>query len=98
MKASKNDQYNRGPMVDSNNEENIRNLLKATYKPVAPPPELREQLCERLTLEASGASVGVSRPLWERPRILVPILVAVFSGLIGYGAWLSLNVVPTLLP
>ena len=81
-----------------NNEEEIRNLLKSAYKPVAPPPELKKQLREQLTIEASGAGAGVSRSLWEQPRVMVPILAAVVSGLIGYGAWLSMNVVQTLVP
>ena len=84
--------------MELNNEEEIRNLVKSAYRPVASPPELKKQLLEQLTLEASGASAAISRPLWEQPRVLVPILAAVVSGLIGYGAWLSLNIVPTLVP
>ena len=84
--------------MDFNNEEDIRHLLKSAYTPVVPPPELRKQLFERLTLEASGATLGAPHSLWERPKLWVPIAVAIISGLIGYGAWLSLNVVPTLLP
>ena len=80
-----------------NNEDDIRDLVKSAYRPVASPPELRKQLFEQLTLESSGGA-SISRPLWEQPRILVPVLAAVVSGLIGYGAWLSLNIVPTLVP
>jgi hypothetical protein len=82
----------------NNNEEKLRRLLKSACEPVAPPPELKQQLLERLTLEASGAAGGMSRPLWERPRVLVPVLVAITCGLIGYGVWLSLHLVPALLP
>jgi hypothetical protein len=82
--------------MEHNNEEKIRNLVKSAYSSVTPPPELKKQLLKQLTLEVSSA--GVSRPLWEQPRVLVPILAAVTAGLIGYGAWLSLNIVPTLLP
>ena len=81
-----------------NDEEAIRNLVKSAYRPVTPPPALKEQLLNRLTLDVSGAGVGVSRRPWEQPRFMIPILAAVISGLIGYGAWLSLNVAPTLLP
>jgi hypothetical protein len=84
--------------MEFNSEDDIRNLVKSAYRPARPPAELKKQLLERLTLAVSDANIGVSRPLWEQPRVLVPILVAVISGLIGYGAWLSLNVVPTLLP
>jgi hypothetical protein len=84
--------------MQSNDEEAIRNLVRSTYRPVTPPPTLKERLLERLTLEASGTGVGVSRRPWEQPRLVIPILVAVLSGLIGYGAWLSMNLAPTLLP
>ena len=84
--------------MEINNEEEIRNIVKLAYRSEPSPSELKKQLLEQLTLEASGASVSMSRPLWEQPRVLVPILAAVTSGLIGYGAWLSLNIIPTLLP
>ena len=83
-------------MTDCKEEESLKSLLKMAYTPVAAPPELRARLYERLTLEASG--VGHLRPFYERPRVLVPLLAAIATGLIGYGSWLSQNVIPTLLP
>ncbi|MBE9512938.1 MAG: hypothetical protein IMY77_02635 [Chloroflexi bacterium] len=85
-------------MIDFNSEEDIKRLLKSVYKSGAPSPELKERLLESLTLEAGGAALNTSYPLWKRPRLWLPIAVAVISGVIGYGVWLSLNVVPTLLP
>ena len=85
-------------MINFDSEKDIGRLLKAVYEPVVPPSEVKDGVLERLTLEASSASSRASRPPWERPKLLVPILVAVISGLIGYGSWLSLNLVPTLLP
>ncbi len=84
--------------MEFNSEDDIRNLVKSAYGPARPPAKLKKQILERLTLETSGTKMGVSHPLWEQPRVLVPILVAIVSGLVGYGAWLSLNVVSTLLP
>jgi len=81
-----------------NSEDDIRNLVKSAYRPARPPAELKKKLFEHLALESSSTKMGISRPLWEQPRVLVPILVAITSGLTGYGVWLSLNVVPTLLP
>jgi hypothetical protein len=81
-----------------NSEEDIRNLVKSAYRPARPPTKLKKQLLERLTLAVSDANIGIFRPLREQPRVLVPILVAVTCGLVGYGIWLSLNVVSTLLP
>ena len=85
-------------MDNFDSDDDIKRLLKAAYEPVAPPPEVRTGVLECLTLEAGRAILRVSRPLWERPRLVVPVLVAVIAGLIGYGAWLSLNLVPALLP
>ncbi len=85
-------------MIDFDNDEDIKRLLRSVYKPVAPSPELKEQLLKRLTLEVSGATLMASHPLWERPKLWLPIAVSAISVVIGYGVWLSLNVVPTLLP
>ncbi len=85
-------------MMNSDSEEDIGRLLKAACEPVVPPPEVKDRVLEHLTLEASRVSSGASRLPWERPKLLVPILVAVISGLIGYGSWLSLNLVSTFLP
>ena len=83
-------------MTDFNSDEGIKNLLKSACTPVSAPPELRERLSARLTLAAGSVNDG--KAFYERPKILVPLLVAITSGLIGYGVWLSLNVAPTLLP
>ena len=85
-------------MIDFNSEEDIKRLLKSVYKSGAPSPELKDRLLESLTLEAGGAALSTSHPLWKRPKLWAPIVVAVISGVIGYGVWLSLNIVPTLLP
>jgi len=85
-------------VIDFNSEEDIKRLLKSVYKSGAPSPELKDRLLESLTLEAGGAVLNTSLPLWNRPKLWVPIVVAVISGVIGYGVWLSLNIVPTLLP
>lgn len=85
-------------MIDFNSEEDIKRLLKSVYESGAPSPELKDRLLESLTLEAGGAVLNTSLPLWNRPKLWVPIVVAVISGVIGYGVWLSLNIVPTLLP
>ena len=83
--------------MEFNSEDDIKNLIKSAYRPVRPPAKLTKQFLERLTLEASG-TMSISRPIWEQPRLLVPIFGAVICGLIGYGVWLSLNIVSTLLP
>ena len=81
-------------MIDFNSEEDIRRLLKSACEPEAPSPEFRGQLLERLTLEA-GDTV-LPQPRWGRLRLWLPIAVAIILAAIGYGIWLSLNVVPML--
>lgn len=85
-------------MMDFNNEEEIGRLLKSACKPAAPSPELKEGLRQRLTFEAGSAvlSTGHSPVGWTRPGLIAA--AAVISGAIGYGVWLSLNVVPALVP
>lgn len=84
-------------MIDFNNEENIRRLLKSACQPAVTSPELKERLIERLRFEAER-SLSVSYPVWKRPKLWVPIAAATISAVIGYGIWLSLNVVPRLMP
>jgi len=85
-------------MMDFNNEEEIGKLLKSACKPVAPSPELREGLRQRLTLEAGSAVLSTCHsPVgWTRSGLIAAAVV--ISGAIGYGIWLSLNVVPALVP
>ena len=86
--------------MDFNNEEEIEigRLLKSACKPMAPSPELKEGLRQRFTLEAGSAvlSTGHSSVGWTRSGLIAAAVV--ISGAIGYGVWLSLNVVPILVP
>jgi len=84
-------------MIDFNNEENIRKLLKSARKSAVTSPELKERLVEVLKLEAER-SLSVSYPVWKRPKLWVTIAAATISAVIGYGVWLSLNLVPGLIP
>lgn len=83
-------------MTDFDNENGIKRMLKDTYGSVEPSSEFKDQLRERLSYEAHSA--GMTHPLLARPRLVIPIVVAVMAALIGYGSWLSMNIVPSLLP
>ena len=85
-------------MMDFNSEEATRRLLRAVYKPVVPSPELKEQLLQRLTLEIGESALSAPRPIWGWPKLWMPIAATIVSAVIGYGVWLSLTVVPTLVP
>ena len=85
-------------MTDFNNEKNLGQMLKSAYRPVSPPSEMKRQLLERLVLEANMATTGTGFSLWARPRIWIPIAAAIVAGVIGYGAWLSMNISATILP
>ena len=78
-------------MMTTNNEEEISRLLKSAYKPIAPSPELREQLLERLTAGGSLVLASAHQPAWRRIRIWMPIAAAITGGTIAYGVWLSLT-------
>jgi len=51
-----------GAMIDFDNEEDIRRLLKSVYKPgdLFSSPEFKERLLERLRFEVSGAAKGTA--------------------------------------
>ena len=85
-------------MTDFNDEENLGRLLKSAYRPVTPPPELKKRLLERLVLESNLATAGAPSSLWARPRIWIPVAVAIIAVVIGYGAWLSAGISSTILP
>lgn len=87
-------------MTDLDNEDSLRKMLKAAYRPVAPSSEFKEQMRKRLAYEVhhAGVDAAVSPPILARPRVVIPTIVAVAAGLIGYGVWLSANLVPTFLP
>ena len=84
--------------MDFNNEEKIGRLLKLACKTEAPSPELKDGLRQRLTLEADSAVLSTSHSLVGRTKFGLIITAAVISVVIGYGVWLSLNVVPALVP
>lgn len=84
--------------MDFDNEEKVRRLLKSACKPVAPPHEFKSGLRQRLILEVDNIASGSSHSLvgWTRSGLIVA--AAVISAAIVYGVWLSLNVVPALVP
>ena len=84
--------------MDFNNEEEIGTLLKSACKPAVPSPELKEGLRRRLTLEAGSAVLSTGPSPVGRTRSGLIVAAVVVSGAIGYGVWLSLNVVPALVP
>ena len=71
-------------------EEAIGGLLRQTYKPVSPPPGLREQIRGRIIGEMECRSES-SSILWARPRLTVAILASIAAGLIAYGCWISMT-------
>jgi len=84
--------------MDFDNDEKIGRLLKLACKTKVPSPELKDGLRQRLTLEADSAVLSASHSLVGRTRFGLIIATAVISAVIGYGVWLSLNVVPALVP
>lgn len=73
-----------------NDEETIGRLLRETYRPVSLPPGVREQIRERLIAKIEGYSGHADKP-WASPRLMVPILASIASGLIIYGYWISMT-------
>jgi len=83
-------------MPDFSSEEDIRELLKSTYRPSLPSVELKEWLREYLMDEAS--TLSYRQTIVKRPKLWAPIFGACALAATGYGIWLSLNLVSGLLP
>lgn len=86
-----------------NNEENMKELLQAIYKPVVASSEFKEGLLKRLADKVSGeAGEQPAIPLWRRQKLWVAVAVVLILAAIGYGVWLPLegmaNVTPPALP
>jgi len=84
-------------MADFNEEAEIQRLIKGAYRTVTPPAQLKSRLQECIILEASVAAGPHQASLWERPKVWLPIAIGAVAAVIGYGAWLSINVTQSLL-
>lgn len=77
--------------MNNNSEEGLKRLFKLAYPAVLAPAGFKECLDERLAIESN---------LWRergrsnsgRLKIRLLIAIALICVVIGYGAWLSLNV------
>jgi hypothetical protein len=71
-------------------EEAIGRLIRETYRPMSMPLDVKEQIRKRLLAEIESYPKRSIQP-WERPRLVVPVLASIASGLIAYGCWVSVN-------
>ena len=72
-------------MVDFNNEEEVKQLVRLACPPAAPSSEFRAQLLRDLS---SGAH-GMGQRRWRQPKFWIPMAAGIISAFIGYGAWLG---------
>ena len=80
-------------MYRLDSEEDMTLLLKKACKPVQIPQDFKSRLREQMVSDMASKEKHGVRPLWSRPRIMVPVMASVTGGLIGYGAWASWNLV-----
>jgi anti-sigma-K factor RskA len=81
-----------GSNNDSNNNNEMKELLGSLHEPATPSPEFKAKLLESLINEAEGTA-AVSHTAWSRPEKWVPVAGAIIAVVIGYGVWLSLTYV-----
>ena len=74
-------------------EEETKTLLRKAFTPAPIPQDFKEKLREELITASASTHMSAARPLWSRPRIMVPVMASLTGGLIGYGAWASWNLV-----
>ena len=81
-------------MLDPDNDEDVRRLLKSLHEPAVSSVEFEERLLERLRHEVSATKTA-PHSRWGRPKLWGPIAASLISAVISYGIWLSLTkVVP----
>lgn len=85
-------------MNDINNEESIRQILQATYKPVVASSTFKDELRKQLRDEVAAKAKEVAIPVWKRLRLWVPIAVVLVVALIGYGLWAPSAISPPITP
>ena len=85
-------------MYQLDSEEEIKMLMQKACKPVQIPRDFKHRLREQLVSNIESKEKPGVFHFWSRPKIVVPIMASVTGGLIGYGAWVSLNLVPAMVP
>ena len=82
--------------LDSEEETSL--LLRKAFTLAPIPQDFKNRLREQLRATSTSTRMPAARPLWSRPQVMIPVMASVTGGLIGYGAWVSLNLVPAMLP
>ena len=72
-------------MADFNNEEEMKQLIRAACPPAAPSSKFRAQLLRDLSVGAHGTD----QRRWRQPKFWIPMAAGIISAFIGYGAWLG---------
>jgi len=79
-------------------ENDMKKLFQAIYKPVVVSPEFKDELLKQLTTEVNTKTEVLAIPLWKRPKLWVAIAAVLVVAAIGYGIWLPLTSAPTIIP
>ena len=79
-----------------NNEENIKELLQAIYKPVSASPEFKEALLKSLADKVSGKAKEPANPLRVRPALWFAAAGAIVLVAISYGILLPVTAIASL--
>jgi hypothetical protein len=69
-------------MLDHNNEDGLKKMLKEAYKPASASSEFKERLRKHL-IDTAGSQPR-PQPLWLRPLVWAPVAIALAIGLIAY--------------
>lgn len=77
------------------NEERMKKLLQAVYKPVSASSEFKERLLKSLTDQISSRTFGSPISFWQRRRLWVTVAVVVVLAITGVAIWLSRPETPT---
>ena len=82
--------------MNTNNEQNIREILQATCRPIAASSQFKIRVLKRLGEMMRTPVRQLPPPLWRQPKLLISVAVAIVLAVIAYGLWLPQIVVQSM--
>jgi hypothetical protein len=79
-------------MSNVDDEKKMGDLIREACRPVEAPPGVKGDIRVRLVAQYDSRTQASSK-LWDRPKVMVPILASIAGGLIVYGCLISTQIV-----
>jgi len=83
-------------MKDEHADNNLRDLLRATYRTEPANPDFKERLRQRLRPARHSAPSGLAN--WRYARLGAPVVAGAALAIVGYNIWTAFSIVPINIP